>query len=246
MGKRRPKRSRAADNIHRPMIEARNQTQQRLIESIVKNDISFGIGPAGTGKTFVSASLACDALDTGEAERIVICRPLQEAAGEKLGFLPGTLEEKCDPYLRPLLTVMERFFSFDSGRYQNLIDKQRIEIVPLAFMRGRSFENCWIICDEAQNMAEEDIFMLMTRLGENSKMIILGDPEQRDRREAKGLEAASVILGNCHGIGFTQFTNGDVVRHETVKRILTLWSRAKKNRNRGDNEPDNNSELKAA
>ena len=237
MGKRRPKRSKAADNVQRPMIEARNNSQRSLIESIIRNDITFGIGPAGTGKTFVSASLACDALDSGEAERIVICRPLQEAAGEQLGFLPGTLEEKCDPYLRPLLTVMERFFKFDAGRFQTLVDKQRIEIVPLAFMRGRSFENCWIICDEAQNMAEEDVFMLMTRLGENSKMIILGDPEQRDRKNAKGLEAASVILGNCKDIGFTQFNNGDVVRHETVKRILTLWSRAKAKRQRPDPAP---------
>ena len=223
MAKRSVRRARSADEDNRYKLHAKTPTQQTMMESIVVNDVTFAIGSAGAGKTHIAVALAADALDIGEIEKIVITRPVIEATDEKLGFLPGSLEEKMDPYIKPITDIFNMIWSYDRGRLETLMTAKRIEIAPLAFMRGRTFKDTWIICDEAQNMTPNDVRMLLTRLGEGSKMILTGDPTQRDRKGARGFEVAKQLLQGCPGISFVEFGIKDVVRHKTVENILKLW-----------------------
>ena len=217
-------------------IVPRTPQQAEFVKSIYQNDISFGIGPAGSGKTFLASSLAAKALNKGQIEGIVVCRPIIQAAGEDLGYLPGTLEEKADPYLRPMFDVFKKFWGQNEanslkdnraqGKFEYLLNKGVIEVCPLAFMRGRSFENKWILCDEAQNMSPDMMKMLLTRLGEGSKIIVTGDPRQKDISSANGFDVAYKKLRSCDSVGFTHFGLEDVVRHNTVKSVLDCWDKA--------------------
>jgi phosphate starvation-inducible PhoH-like protein len=200
-------------------------TQNAYMQSIRTNHITFAMGSAGSGKTFVATAMAAAALDENKIEKIVICRPIVEAGGEKLGFLPGDLQEKCDPYLMPMYDVFNMCWKHKRGNMLNWnISQGKIEIAPLAYMRGRSFKDCWILCDEAQNMTAEAMRMLITRFGEGCKMIITGDQTQRDRRDAKGFEEARRRLeGKVPGVGFINFHAEDVQRHEVVRDILDVW-----------------------
>ena len=188
--------------------------------AIEENDIVMGIGAAGTGKTYVSAFMAAQALEDNIIDRIVICRPAIQAADEDLGYLPGGLRDKAEPYLRPMLDAFKTFWRFAPHKLDMYLKYEKIEIAPLAFMRGRTFENCWALCDEAQNMNENMMKMLLTRLGENGKLIITGDPEQRDRADARGFEMAMDKLQGIPGVEIVRFSIADVVRHQTVARIL--------------------------
>jgi phosphate starvation-inducible PhoH-like protein len=205
----------------RPRITARTENQRQYIRAIARNDITFGFGSAGSGKTFLAASLAAEALDTGQVDRIVVCRPAVEAAGERLGFLPGGVREKMDPYLRPIFDVFNLYWH--PKLIQTMLNYNRIEVSPFAYMRGRTFHRAFVIADEAQNCNENQMLMLLTRLGEGSKIVITGDPTQRDDWSAKGLEMAYAKLGNCPGVAFVRFEDSDVVRHELVERILKSW-----------------------
>lgn len=191
--------------------------------SIEQNDIVFGIGAAGTGKTYVSAFMAAAALEDNIIDRIVICRPAIQAADEDLGFLPGGLRDKAEPYLRPMLDAFKAYWRFAPQKLEMYMKYEKIEIAPLAFMRGRTFENCWTLCDEAQNMNENMMKMLLTRLGENGKIIITGDPDQRDKLDANGFEIAMQKLHDMPGVAINRFSRLDVVRHQTVARILDRW-----------------------
>lgn len=204
----------------------RTKNQKTFMNYILENDITFGMGSAGTGKTYVATVLACQALQQGLCDKIIICRPIVEAAGEKLGFLPGTLEEKCDPYIQPMADVINEYFNpimKTRCAFDALVTQKKLEVQALAFMRGRSYKNAWILCDEAQNMNANMMKMLVTRFGENCKMVITGDPKQRDRHDANGFEVAEDNLYDTDSIKFMQFTSEDVVRHQTVKNILTNW-----------------------
>lgn len=206
-----------------PVLKPRNLAQANFVEAIHNNDIVFGVGAAGTGKTYVSAFMAAQALENNEIDRIIICRPAIQAADEDLGFLPGGLRDKAEPYLRPMLDAFKTFWRFAPHKFDMYMKFEKIEIAPLAFMRGRTFENCWTLCDEAQNMNEDMMKMLLTRLGENGKIIITGDPDQRDRKDARGFEVAMEKLYDVPGIGIARFGKHDVVRHNTVARILDHW-----------------------
>jgi len=204
-------------------ITPRTRNQHTFMNSINDNKITFGIGSAGSGKTYIAGMMAADALQRGLCRKVIICRPIIEAGGERLGFLPGDLEDKCEPYLKPLFDVFEMYWYKSSGHFRNLMNSNRIEICPLAYMRGRNFENVWILCDEAQNMNANLMKMLLTRIAENSKLIITGDPRQRDRHDADGFETAENRLFDCPDVGFVRFHNEDVQREEIVKDILDRW-----------------------
>lgn len=209
----------------RPDLHARTPTQGDYLQCILDHDISFGIGPAGTGKTYLAVACAVDALERGSVERIVLTRPAVEA-GERLGFLPGDLTQKVDPYLRPLYDALFDLMGFD--KTQRLLERQTIEIAPLAYMRGRTLNNAFVILDEAQNTTPEQMKMFLTRIGFGSKAVVTGDITQTDlpRGITSGLLQAQQVLRGVRGIGFTDFTAADVVRHPLVARIIQAYDAA--------------------
>ena len=201
--------------------------QREYVKAIRNKTIVFGVGPAGTGKTYLAVALAVSAFKAGEVEKIILTRPAIEA-GEKLGFLPGDLQTKVDPYLRPLYDALQDMFGIDS--YTKLIERGIIEIAPLAYMRGRTLSSSFIILDEAQNTTGEQMKMFLTRLGENSKMVITGDDTQIDLPFGKssGLSSAVKILSGIDEIGIIRLTEKDVVRHELVQKIVIAYEKAAK------------------
>ncbi len=206
------------------MIRPRGLNQQRYVKEILGNDINFGIGPAGTGKTYLAVACAVDALEREQVRRILLVRPAVEA-GEKLGFLPGDLAQKIDPYLRPLYDALHDMVDFDRAR--KLVERGTIEVAPLAFMRGRTLNDSFVILDEAQNTTPEQMKMFLTRLGYGSKAVITGDATQIDlpAGKASGLKEAARILRGVHGIRFVTFTEKDVARHHLVQEIIAAYER---------------------
>ncbi|PLS67643.1 MAG: phosphate starvation-inducible protein PhoH [Cyanobacteria bacterium M5B4] len=206
-------------------IQTRTWRQQHYVNTIESHDLTFGIGPAGTGKTFLAAVLAVKALQDNVYDRLILTRPAVEA-GEKLGFLPGDLQQKISPYLRPLYDALYELMEAD--RVPQLIEKGIIEIAPLAYMRGRTLNRSFIIVDEAQNTTPAQMKMLLTRLGSQSKMVVTGDISQTDLppHQTSGLIIARNILRQVEGIGFVEFTRSDVVRHPLVQRIIAAYDRA--------------------
>jgi phosphate starvation-inducible PhoH-like protein len=203
-------------------LRPRTPRQRDYLHGILKNDITFGYGPAGTGKTWLAVACAIDALERQTVERLILTRPAVEA-GERLGFLPGDLAQKVDPYLRPLFDALYYLMGFD--RVQRLFEKQSIEIAPLAYMRGRTLNHAFVILDEAQNTTPEQMKMFLTRIGFGSKAVINGDPSQVDlpKGQRSGLGHAIRLLQQVPGIAFTQFTSRDVVRHPLVARIVDAY-----------------------
>ncbi len=206
------------------VLAPKTVNQRRYVDAIENHDLTFGIGPAGTGKTYLAVAMAVAELLNKRVSRIVLTRPAVEA-GEHLGFLPGTLQEKVDPYLRPLYDAL--FDMVDSERVEKLIERNTIEIAPLAFMRGRTLNDCFIILDEAQNTSVEQMKMVLTRQGFNSKMVVTGDQTQIDLPAGKksGLLNAVEVLTGVEGIAFVNFNDKDVVRHQLVQRIVKAYDR---------------------
>ncbi len=206
-------------------VAPKTVNQKRYVDSIRHNTITFGIGPAGTGKTFLAVALAAAALSRREVNRIILTRPAVEA-GERLGFLPGDLAAKVDPYLRPLFDALHDML--DAERVSQHLDRGVIEVAPLAFMRGRSLNDSFIILDEAQNTSPEQMKMFLTRLGFNSKMVVTGDITQIDlpREQESGLIVVADILDGVDGIEFVRFGEEDVVRHKLVQRIVAAYNEA--------------------
>jgi phosphate starvation-inducible PhoH-like protein len=206
----------------RVYIKPRGANQRAYLDAIRAHDLSFGIGPAGTGKTYLAVACAVAALEDERVRRIVLVRPAVEA-GERLGFLPGDLSQKVDPYLRPMYDALYEMLGFD--RVARLIERNVIEVAPLAFMRGRSLNESFILLDEAQNTTVEQMKMFLTRLGFGSRAVVTGDITQIDlpRHQQSGLKQAMEVLGGVSGVSFTQFTAGDVVRHPLVQRIVTAY-----------------------
>ena len=206
-------------------LRGRTPNQTEYLRSILEHDVSFGVGPAGTGKTYLAVACAVDALERDAIKRIVLTRPAVEA-GERLGFLPGDLAQKVDPYLRPLYDALYDLLGFD--RTQKMFEKQVIEIAPLAYMRGRTLNHAFIILDEAQNTTPEQMKMFLTRIGFGSKAVVTGDITQIDlqRTQKSGLVDAMQILKKVRGIAFTHFTSADVVRHPLVARIVDAYDAA--------------------
>jgi phosphate starvation-inducible PhoH-like protein len=214
--------------IRRGAITARGDNQIKYIQSIMNHDINFGIGPAGTGKTYLAVACAVNALETERVSRIILVRPIVEA-GEKLGFLPGDLAQKINPYLRPLYDALYEMVGFDT--VTQLIERNIIELAPLAYMRGRTLNDAFIILDEGQNTTTEQMKMFLTRIGFNSKVIITGDITQIDlqNRRDSGLIHTMDVLKGVKGISFTQFESSDVVRHPLVKIIVEAYERHNNN-----------------
>ncbi|HLJ88611.1 MAG TPA: PhoH family protein [Candidatus Angelobacter sp.] len=203
-------------------VQPKTMNQRRYLDSIEKHDMVFGIGPAGTGKTYLAVAMAVSALNNKKVSRIVLARPAVEA-GERLGFLPGTLQEKVDPYLRPLYDAL--YDLMDQERVDRFLEKNVIEIAPIAFMRGRTLNDSFIILDEAQNTTPEQMKMFVTRMGFNSKAVITGDVTQIDLPNSRnsGLLEAMEVLKNVEGISFNFFGEEDVVRHHLVQRIVRAY-----------------------
>ena len=214
-------------HTRRADLRARTPNQSVYLENIASHDITFGIGPAGTGKTYLAVACAVDALERSSVQRIVLTRPAVEA-GEKLGFLPGDLSQKVDPYLRPLYDALYDLMGFD--RVTKAFERNALEIAPLAFMRGRTQNNAFVILDEAQNTTPEQMKMFLTRIGFGSKCVVTGDVSQIDlpRGQPSGLVEAEHILRRVKGIAQTRFTSADVVRHPLVARIVDAYDAAKK------------------
>jgi phosphate starvation-inducible PhoH-like protein len=206
------------------VITPKTMVQRRYIDAIERFDLVFGIGPAGTGKTYLAVAMAVSALMAKRVNRIVLTRPAVEA-GERLGFLPGTLQEKVDPYLRPLYDAL--FDMLDSERVEKLLERNTIEIAPIAFMRGRTLNDSFIIMDEAQNATPEQMKMILTRQGFSSKMVVTGDPTQVDLPggQRSGLVEVVDVLRGVEGIQFVHFDDRDVVRHHLVQRIVKAYER---------------------
>ncbi len=206
------------------IISARTPGQLKYVQTVKKNDICFAIGPAGTGKTYLAVAFAVDALKKGLVNKIVLARPAVEA-GESLGFLPGDFREKIDPYLRPLYDALDDMMP--SEKLKSYIEKRVVEIVPLAYMRGRTLNNSFVILDEAQNATEMQMKMFLTRLGANSRAIITGDITQIDLppKNKSGLVQAQEILSKIQGVGFVYFDKNDVVRHKLVKDIIDAYEK---------------------
>lgn len=211
-------------NFGKKMLAPKSVNQRRYLEAIERNDLVFGIGPAGTGKTYLAVAMAISALVNKQVSRIILTRPAVEA-GERLGFLPGTLQEKVDPYLRPLYDAL--YDMIESDRVEKLLERSVIEVAPIAFMRGRTLNDSFIILDEAQNSTPEQMKMVLTRLGFNSKMVVNGDVTQIDLPNGRrsGLIDATDVLKGVEGITFVQFDDKDVVRHTLVQRMVRAYER---------------------
>ena len=235
---RKPKAQRHADDdlpaedepvlkTRKADLRGRTPHQVQYIRNVLAHDVTFGVGPAGTGKTYLAVACAVDALERDAVQRIVLTRPAVEA-GERLGFLPGDLAQKVDPYLRPLYDALYDLLGFD--RVQKLFEKQTIEIAPLAYMRGRTLNHSFVILDEAQNTTPEQMKMFLTRIGFGSKAVVTGDITQVDLQKGQksGLVDALHILKNVRGIANTHFTSADVVRHPLVARIVDAYESASK------------------
>lgn len=209
----------------RGLVKARGENQQAYLRRVMTHDINFGVGPAGTGKTYLAVACAVEALERDFARRIVLVRPAVEA-GERLGFLPGDLTQKVDPYLRPLYDALYEMLGFE--RVAKLIERNVIEVAPLAYMRGRTLNESFIILDEAQNTTTEQMKMFLTRLGYNSTAVITGDITQIDLPSAQksGLRHAIEVLKGVEGIGFTFFQAKDVVRHSLVQKVILAYEKA--------------------
>ncbi len=212
----------------RVTVKGRGTNQLRYLNNIRSHDVNFGVGPAGTGKTYLAVACAIEALERENVQRIILTRPAVEA-GERLGFLPGDLAQKIDPYLRPLYDALYEMLGFD--RVVKLMESQIIEIAPLAYMRGRTLNDAFIILDEAQNTTREQMKMFLTRIGFNSRAIITGDVTQIDlpRDKASGLRHAIDVLDDVNGISFTFYEAKDVVRHPLVQKIVTAYESHNKN-----------------
>ena len=208
-------------------IKSRSENQQKLIDAYEENDMVFAVGPAGTGKTYLSIALAVKALKEKTAKRIILSRPAVEA-GEKLGFLPGDMKDKIDPYLQPLYDALEDMLP--AVKLQDMMEKHIIQIAPLAFMRGRTLSDAVVILDEAQNTTPAQIRMFLTRMGWNTKMIITGDMTQIDlpKTQLSGLKEALRVLTGIEGIGVVELTKKDIVRHKLVTRIVNAYEAADK------------------
>src|SRR5579871_5644652 len=206
------------------LLAPKTVNQRRYMEAIERNDLVFGIGPAGTGKTYLAVAMAVSALLAKRVSRIILTRPAVEA-GERLGFLPGTLQEKVDPYLRPLYDAL--YDMLDADKVEKLLERSVIEVAPIAFMRGRTLNDSFIILDEAQNSTAEQMKMVLTRQGFNSKMVVTGDLTQIDLPSGKrsGLTNAVEVLRGIEGISFVYFDDRDVVRHSLVQRIVKAYER---------------------
>ncbi len=215
-------------NGRKKAIVAKTPKQREYLDAIKASDLIFGIGPAGTGKTYLAMSMAVSAILNKEVKRIILCRPAVEA-GEKLGFLPGDLAEKVNPYLRPLYDALHDMVDFE--RAKELVEKGVVEVAPLAFMRGRTLSNAFVILDEAQNTTGGQMQMLLTRIGQGSKCVVTGDITQIDlpRGQSSGLVEALNILRNVEGISFINFSDADVIRHPLVARIVRAYSRHSSN-----------------
>lgn len=225
-GKQTPSKVLGAGAVITPAktVRAKTQGQKNYLEAIDQNTITFGIGPAGTGKTYLAVAKAVNALYAKQISRIILTRPAVEA-GERLGFLPGTLSEKIDPYLRPLFDALQEML--EPEILTKLMESSVIEVAPLAYMRGRTLNDSFIILDEAQNTTGEQMKMFLTRLGFNSKMVVTGDTTQVDLPGGKsGLSIATSILGDVEGLGIERLTSKDVVRHELVTRIVDAYEKA--------------------
>ncbi len=205
-------------------IEPRTEAQKAYVANLFQNEMGFGIGPAGTGKTYLAVAVGVTMFISGAVEKIILSRPAVEA-GERLGFLPGDLKEKVDPYMQPLYDALNDFLP--SKQVEKLIQEKRIEIAPLAFMRGRTLSNAFVVLDEAQNATAMQMKMFLTRLGEGSRMVVTGDRTQVDlpRGVTSGLNEAERILKGVSGVSFTYFTSKDVVRHPLVARIIEAYER---------------------
>ncbi|KRD16774.1 MULTISPECIES: PhoH family protein [Acidovorax] len=209
-------------NTRRADLRGRTPTQNLYLENIASHDITFGIGPAGTGKTYLAVACAVDALERSAVQRIVLTRPAVEA-GERLGFLPGDLAQKVDPYLRPLYDALYELMGYD--KVQKAFERNALEIAPLAFMRGRTLNNAFVILDEAQNTTPEQMKMFLTRIGFGAKAVVTGDVSQIDlpKGSMSGLIDAERVLKRVKGISVTRFTTADVVRHPLVARIVDAY-----------------------
>lgn len=216
-------------------IKCKTVGQKAYVDAIKKNTVVFGVGPAGTGKTYLAVCLAVQAMKQKQAEKIILTRPAVEA-GEKLGFLPGDLQTKVDPYLRPLYDALQEMLGVES--YTKLMERGAIEIAPLAYMRGRTLSNAFIILDEAQNTTREQMKMFLTRLGDGSKMVITGDVSQIDLPEGKqsGLIHATGLLKDVEGISVINLTDKDVVRNTLVMRIVRAYDKENVGRKKSENE----------
>jgi phosphate starvation-inducible protein PhoH and related proteins len=212
-------------STRRADLRARTANQAAYLENIATHDITFGIGPAGTGKTYLAVACAVDALERSAVQRIVLTRPAVEA-GERLGFLPGDLSQKVDPYLRPLYDALYELMGFE--RVQKAFERQQIEIAPLAFMRGRTLNHAFVILDEAQNTTPEQMKMFLTRIGFGAKAVVTGDVSQVDlpRTQLSGLINAERVLKRVAGIAITRLTSADVVRHPLVARIVDAYDKS--------------------
>ena len=215
-------------------LKPKTINQRNYVEMINKNDIVFGIGPAGTGKTYLAMAMAINAFRNNEVDRIILTRPAVEA-GESLGFLPGDLQEKIDPYLRPIYDAMFDILGYEN--FEKFKDRGLIEVAPLAYMRGRTLDNAYIILDEAQNTTNEQMKMFLTRIGYGSKAIVTGDITQVDlpRGKKSGLLVATNILRDIKGISFLEFEKTDVVRHPLVQKIIGAYEKLDNNRSNYDN-----------
>lgn len=211
----------------RGLVRGRGPNQQAYLRNIQKSDLSFGIGPAGTGKTFLAVACAVQALDLEQVRRVVLVRPAVEA-GERLGFLPGDMSQKVDPYLRPIYDALYDMMGYE--RVARLMERNVIEVAPLAFMRGRTLNDSFVILDEAQNTTVEQMKMFLTRIGFGSKAVVTGDVTQVDlpKHQTSGLSHARRILDNTKGISFVAFTARDVVRHPLVQRIVRAYEKAER------------------
>ena len=211
--------------VNGKIIKAKTTNLKKLVKESEKKDMVFAIGPAGTGKTYTSVALAVKALKEKNVKRIILTRPAVEA-GESLGFLPGDLKEKLDPYLQPLYDALRDMIPHE--RLENFIEKRVIEVAPLAFMRGRTLDDAFVILDEAQNTTHSQMKMFLTRMGMNAKFIITGDPSQIDlpKNQQSGLQEAMKILQNVEEIGFIHLNESDVVRHPIVKKIILAYNQS--------------------
>ena len=205
-------------------IKCKTLGQKKYIQTLKQHELVFGVGPAGTGKTYLAVAMAVVAFKNKEVERIILTRPAVEA-GEKLGFLPGDLQNKVDPYLRPLYDALQEFFGLET--YKQLMERGAIEVAPLAYMRGRTLNNAFIILDEAQNCSIEQMKMFLTRFGEGSRIVVTGDVTQIDlpKEKMSGLVHAIRVLDGVEGISVVRLTHKDVVRHELVQRIIQAYER---------------------